>query len=88
MRLIFVLIVVIHYVIFVSLLASTILCWFDFPWYMCLLILTIVFRIGMSREECPLTSIENLVRRKLNMPKSTGFLKDWIIRPIKGVYHE
>lgn len=79
----FILTVAVHYFIFSGLLVSLLMCWFVLPWYLACTVAATVVRLATSREMCPLTALENKFRRKLHMAESTGFLKDWILRPLK-----
>lgn len=81
--LLLILLVGIHYFIFICLVVSTIMSWFMLPWYIAGAIATGNTRIIVSRDECPLTTLENKIRIKLNWKKSRGFLADYILKPMQ-----
>lgn len=76
-------IVTFHYLVFVAFLLTSIMSFFQLPWYIALTINALIFRVIFSRAECPLTTLENNIRKKLNMPVSKGFLTDYIIFPLR-----
>lgn len=77
----FLVLVLVHYIIFFSFVTCILLAWRDLPWYAYLTLTALIVRIMVSRDKCPLTLLENKYRARLKMRASTGFLKDWVIRP-------
>ena len=53
------------------------------PWYVALPICSVVFFLTFGRFECPLTRLENKIRRKLDMEEIRGFVKHYIVKPIR-----
>ena len=74
-----ILLVLFHYVIFISFLLTCVLSFVQLPWYIALTMNALIFRVIFSRTECPLTTLENYYRLKLSMKPSQGFLKDYVI---------
>lgn len=81
----YILIVAVHYLVFGCLLLTTIYAWNELPIYIYVSLVSLIARVIYSRDTCPLTILENHIRAKLNMERSRGFLKDYIIKPIKKV---
>lgn len=82
-RLLLFLTIGIHYVIFVSFILTTLCSYVFIPWFMSLTLTALIVRVIYSRDECPLTTYENHLRAKLDLLKSKGFLKDYILHPRK-----
>jgi len=84
-KILLVLTIAFHYVVFVAFLLTCVLSIFNMPWYLALTLDALIFRVVFSRAECPLTSLENYYRRKLLIDDSKGFLKDYIINPKRTI---
>lgn len=54
------------------------------PWYISFPICMTVGR-AMFSKECPLTDLENSLRRKLGWPKIHGFVGHYFIKPFRSV---
>ena len=53
-------------------------------WYIYLPIATFIVVISLSRVmDCPLTNLENKLRKKLNLEPIQGFVKHYIIKPLR-----
>lgn len=82
LKLSLVFIIGLHYLIFLSFLIFAIYGLQYLPWWQYLIIGTFVVRLLFSREECPLTTLENKVRIKLEYPIVGDFLTDYILDPV------
>ena len=59
------------------------------PWYEALPICSFILLISFSRElKCPLTRLENYLRKKLGMKKIGGFIGHYLIRPTRKKLRE
>ena len=68
-----------HYVIFISFILTVVLSWTYLPWYLYFSLGALIIRVITSRDVCPLTQLENIIRQRLGLRKSSGFLNDWIL---------
>ena len=57
------------------------------PWYEALPLTSIVTIISCTRIECPLTRLENMVRDELGMPRIGGFIKHYLLTPMRQHWH-
>ena len=56
-------------------------------WYIYLPLITFIVVITCSRTiDCPLTNIENKLRRKLDLNQIQGFIKHYVIKPYKNFF--
>lgn len=81
----YVLVVGLHYGVFFAFVITSLVGILLFPWYVYLTIVSLIARVLVSREICPLTVVEDYIGAKIGYAKSKGFLKDWILRPIKAI---
>jgi hypothetical protein len=52
------------------------------PWYIALPLCTFIGLVSMSRVlDCPITALENKIRKRLGKPKIGGFIKHYLIKP-------
>jgi len=57
-------------------------------WYIYLPLITFIVVITCSRTiDCPLTKIENKLRKKLDLDQIQGFIKYYIIKPLKNFFN-
>lgn len=75
----------IHYGIFGSFVLTSILGFVTLPWYVATTLLALIGRVIFSAQECPLTTFENRCRKKLGIPLSHGFLKDYLLQLPKTI---
>lgn len=75
--------VLVHHLAVLMLLYCAISCWYLLPIQFSVLVCVGVGRIAVSREPCPLTLIENLFRRKLNMKEIKGFIRHYYLSPLR-----
>jgi hypothetical protein len=80
-----IIVVLFHYLVFFAFILTVLLSWIQLPWYLYLSVVALIARVIFSRNICPLTLLENVFRLRLDLDKSTGFLKDWIIAPMKAI---
>lgn len=56
---------------------------FTQPWEVALPLCSFIFWISCNKGGmCPMTAIENKVRKQLDMPEIRGFVKHYIIKPV------
>ncbi len=72
-------IIAFHYLVFVSFILTVALSITILPWYVAISISSLIARVVVSRGECPLTVLENVIRKKLDLQTSKGFLKEYIL---------
>ncbi len=82
-KLLLVVTVIVHYVVFLSFVMTAVMSVFVLKLYIAIALNALIFRVIFSSNECPLTTLENHYRTKLLMNKSRGFLKDYILFPKK-----
>lgn len=70
-----------HYVVFIAFVLTALLGIYVLTWYVAITLDALIFRVIFSNNECPLTTLENHYRNKLGILASKGFLKDYIIYP-------
>lgn len=73
------LVVVIHYLVVVSNVISCFIIPFIFPWYVAVSIISGIVSLLTTRNSCPLTDLENKLRKKLGMKPIKGFIKAYVI---------
>ncbi len=81
-KVLLVLIVLFHYVVFVSFVLTTVLSLFELHWYIAIAMNALIFRVIFSPTACPLTTIENVYRKKLGMSLSRVFMKEYLLNPV------
>ena len=67
---------------------ANILAFFILPfgtrWYEAIPLMSIILLLTFSRRlECPLTRLENYLRRKLGMKRIGGFVGHYFVRPLR-----
>mgnify|MGYP003643778424 CR=1 FL=1 len=78
-KLVLCLVVLLHYVTFLSFVLTCLISFLFIPWFVAITLIALVIRVIFSPDECPLTTLENVFRKKLNLKPSKGFLKDYIL---------
>lgn len=54
------------------------------PWYIALPIMSYIGLLTFSRVlDCPITKLENIIRKRMGLPEITGFLKQYLFKPLK-----
>ena len=56
---------------------------FFVPWYIALPIVTLIMNLTFSPTSCPLTRLENRLRRSLQKPEIKHFVGHYLIWPVK-----
>jgi hypothetical protein len=55
-------------------------------WYIALPIMTLIFNISFAKWwKCPLTDLENKLRRDLNMKEIRGFMGHYFVNPARKI---
>jgi len=52
------------------------------PWYVSAPGVSIIFYLTFNRGTCPLTSLENYFRKRLNLPTIRGFIGHHILKHV------
>ncbi len=69
-----------HYALFIGLMASPVPLFLYTPWYVSVPLVSWVINIATLRGlRCPLTELENYIRRKMGIPEIKGFVSRWIL---------
>lgn len=76
----FYLLVFLHMAVVVGNLISLFILPFMAPWYIALPLCSFLVLLSTSRDQCPLTRLENKLRRKLNLPTIKGFIGHYLLR--------
>ena len=58
------------------------------PWYISAPLITFIFSLSFNHWECPLTMLENELRKDLGMRQIGGFIGHYIIKPLKEKMYE
>lgn len=85
-RLAFYLLVAFHMAIVLGVICSFFLLPFFQPWYVALPIMVFIFAHSTTRVDCKLTEAENYLRVKLGYKRIGGFVKHYLIKPVKGLF--
>ena len=67
-----------HLSIMVLNIASFFIVPFIYPWYIFIPICTVIARAVFVPRSCPLTSLENVIRRRLGLTEIKGFAKHYL----------
>ena len=54
------------------------------PWYVALPMCSFIFFVTFSRQQCPLTVLENKLRKKMKKKEIRGFIGHYVWRAIKN----
>mgnify|MGYP006935481045 CR=1 FL=1 len=73
-------IVLFHGFVGISFIIASVMSIFVLPWYLAVAITSLCVRVLFDHNECPLTTLENVIRKKLKviMP-SHGFVHDYVL---------
>jgi hypothetical protein len=77
--------VITHFVLVIAEIASFFALPFLADWYIAIPSMTFLFFFTTSRNDCQLTNLENLMRRRLGMKRIGGFVGHYCVRPIKAL---
>jgi len=72
-----------HMAILVANCAAILLLPFVSPWYVAVPVISLLVNLMFSAVECPLTKLENRLRRRLDMPPIKYFVGHYIIWPLR-----
>jgi hypothetical protein len=78
--------VVVHYAVLVCVAATVIWAFASLPIFVAIWFLAITAMLVTTRTECPLTLLENRLRRKLGMKRCRGFVVEYIWEPLTGLF--
>jgi hypothetical protein len=76
-------IIVGHAVVIVGNIVSIFILPFFAPWYIALPIITLLINLMFGATDCPLTRLENRVRRRLGMKEIKYFVGHYFVWPLK-----
>ena len=82
LRVCFVTVVMFHFAVIFGNLAACFVLPLEQPWYVALPLVALVVNLTFSPIICPLTKLENVLRRQLGMKEIRGFVKHYIINTI------
>jgi hypothetical protein len=71
--------ILLHYFVFLAMVVSIPMVILYQPWYLAVVIITIIVRIVASPNPCPLSMLEVNVQRKLGLPEKPLFLKHHVM---------
>ena len=75
--------VIVHVILVLGVVTSFIILPFFAPWYIALPLCLFIWFFTTSAVDCKLTSLENVMRRRLGMKRIGGFVGHYFIKPIK-----
>lgn len=82
----YVLIVFHMIIVLMNLSAFFVLPFFE-QWYIALPIMTLIFNISFAKWwKCPLTDLENKIRKDLHMQEIRGFVGHYLIKPMRKIF--
>ena len=74
-------VIVLHFTMIVLNSASFLILPFSVPWYVAAPLCSTIVFLGCTRDlQCPLTTWENSLRGKLDMPPIKGFIRHYFLR--------
>ena len=73
-----VLLVFFHFIVIILNTASFFVCVFYLPWYLYVPVCTMIGRLIFGSGVCPLTSLENAIRKRLGKKEIDAFVKYYI----------
>jgi hypothetical protein len=79
-RILFYLVVILHFVFLIFNAISLIILPFKTPFYIWLPLMTWLVALVTNPIKCMITSLENKLRKKLGMPEIKGFVYHYILR--------
>ena len=53
------------------------------PWFIALPLMVYIASLVLTRVDCPLTNLENVLRQRLGKQRIGGYVGHYIIKPIK-----
>lgn len=68
-----------HYVLLLFLIASIPMLFIYEPWYVSVPVVVWIVNLMTLPVKCPLTTLENMLRRKAGLPTIRGFVSRWIL---------
>lgn len=83
MRLVLIVIIVGHALVIVGNIVSIFVLPFCAPWYVALPIISLLINLMFGPTDCPLTRLENRVRRRVGMKEIKYFVGHYFIWPLK-----
>lgn len=75
--------VALHMIGIIAVVTSFFLLPFYAPWYVALPLMIWIVHLMMTRIECPITTLENYLRKKLGMKQIPTFVGFYIVRPVR-----
>ena len=76
-----------HSIIITLNVASFFIVPFLYPWYIFVPICTMIARVIFVQGSCPLTVLENIIRRRLGLKEIGGFVKHYLLGRCKCGYN-
>jgi hypothetical protein len=76
-------VVITHFLLVLGNAAACLMLPFYVPWYVSVPLVTFLVQQFTSRVECPLTKLENSLRRKLGRQEIKTFLKHYFLQPLQ-----
>lgn len=55
-------------------------------WYISVPLVTFLVRLAIVERRCPLTALENYIRKKVNLPTINSFIGHYIVKHIRRAY--
>lgn len=78
--------VLIHTVLCVVNIAAIFVLPFYQPWYVAVPVITYLGNLMLTPVSCPLTRLENRIRKKLNKPEIKQFVGHYFFSPVRKVW--
>lgn len=79
LQILFKLLVFIHIIVVLCNVAAFFVLPFSEPWYVALPLCSFLLLLSFSRDQCPLTRLENKLRRKLGLTPIRGFIGHYLL---------
>jgi hypothetical protein len=77
--------IITHWLVLVGLILAIPMSVLFQPWYIALVIMTVVIRIAFSPSVCPLSSLECLFARKAGLPENKWFIKSHVLPAVRSL---
>ena len=77
--------VFVHYILVLGVAFSFMLLPFLASWFIALPLMTFIVFFSSTRVECPLTNLENIIRKRLGLRRIGGFVGHYMVKPLRRV---
>jgi hypothetical protein len=77
------LVIAVHMLVIFGIVTSFFILPFRVDWFVALPLMVFIVYLTFTRVDCPLTNLENVLRRRLGKNRIGGFVGTYYIKPVK-----